>query len=467
MKKISLIIAVILLAALIPLTVFAEGSASPGEETASPSLEPASGSLRIDENFDFGGGRTFGNGYMPSVNAGGTMRIILPLFRDTSAVQSDIYITPAIASDDIAFEPSNTIFGIQNSGAAWNAQFDIKAKASCYDGVYPLSFNASYKNPDGTEGAQTFTMFARITGNPAPTPTPEPTVQPDSPVSLPKLMITGYTITPEDVIAGESMNITLTVKNMSRRTAVNIELTLSSEGAVFLPKGGTNSTFIERLKGGKEETVSFDFDVKPDAEPAPCSITVDMKYEDTAVNQATASSVISIPVNQPIRVRLSDATAYGSTMDSPFTVSLNLVNMGKSTLYNVSGELSGEGLDQQTSYFGGTLAPGEQKQIELSAYAQSTSSDAMQEFSGYVTVSYEDVNGKVFKEEKPFSVTMELYQDEPIIDDPAFNPEMPVEQGPNLWWLWVLIGALIAAGLIVFFVLRGKKRRKEIEDELL
>lgn len=472
MKKISLIIALLFIA-LLPFSALAagtEGSAPDGGSEASPDAAPAGSTLRIDETYDFGGGSTFAGGYMPSVNAGGVVNIRIPFVKD-AAITSNIYVSPMITSDDTAFEPSNAIFGIQNSLPQWNALFDIKAKASCHDGAYPISFKINYKNSDGSDAEQTFSMFVRITGNPEPAPTPEPTIKPESPVSLPKLMITGYTITPETVMAGESMNISLTVKNMSRRAALNIELTLSSDGAVFLPKGGTNSAFINKLAGGKETTVSFDFDVKPDADPAPASISVELKYEDTAVNQASASSIISIPVNQPIRVRLSDAVTYGGMLDSPFTVSLELVNMGKSTLYNVSAEMAGDNLSQQTSYFGGTLAPGEKKQIDLSASGISQGDEMMQEFSGTVTVSYEDVNGKVFSEEKPFSVTLEQYMEEPVFNDPMFNPEepMPSEGGGIAWWIWaaMAIAALVVAGLIVFLVIRGKKRRKEIEDELL
>ncbi|MBQ4062316.1 MAG: hypothetical protein IJD14_05655 [Christensenellaceae bacterium] len=454
MKKISLVLAIIMLIMAVPFAVLAETDTS-----ESVPKVPSANALKLDETYDFGGGSMFANGYMPSVNAGDSVKITLPFYKNEDEIISHIYVSAAIAANDAAFEPVNTLFGIQHSLAEWKAVFDIRTKSSCVSGVYPVTFSASYMLSDNTETSQTFTVFVRVNGKAAS--------DSEKPVSLPKLMVTGYTASPAEVVAGETVSVSIDVKNMSKRAAYYIELTLSSEDSVFLPKGGTNSAYIDRLKGGETKTLVFDFDVKPDAEPAPASIAVNMKYEDEDVNAASASSVISIPVTQPIRIRVSDASASGYSFDSPFTVGIDVVNMGKSTVYNVAAELTGENFYEQTSYFGGTLAPGDQKQISVSAYAAMMSEEPMQEFSGNVTVTYEDVNGKVFTEEKPFSVTLEFYQQFPMPDDPSMYPDMPVEQPKNLTWLYIAIAAAVVAGAIVFFAVRAKKRRKAIEDELL
>lgn len=451
MKKLSLVIAILMLIAIMPFAALAET----GESEKITVYEQ----LKLDETYDFGEGRTFANGYMPSADAGGTVRIVLPFYKNAD-VASAVYVTPAITANDAAFEPANTIFGIQNSLPEWKALFDIKVKSACYGGVYPVAFDASYKLPDGTEKTQTFTVYVRVNGKTA--------ADKEQNVSLPKLMVTGYEVQPGQVMAGESIKMDITVKNMSKRDAYYVQLTLSSADGVFLPKGGTNSAYIEKLKGGAEKTLSFEFDVKPDAAPAPASITVDMKYEDDLVNSASAVSVISVPVSQPIRIRVSDALASGYSFDSPFSVELDIVNMGRSTVYNVSAAVTGEGFYSATEYFGGTLAPGESKKAAISAYATMMSEEPMQEFSGSMSVSYEDVNGKIYTEDKPFTLFMEYYPDVPVFeDDPSLYPEMPEVPSRNLTWLWILIGVLVVAGLIVFLSLRAKKRRKEIEDELL
>jgi len=464
MRRISLLLAALLVAWL-PLTALAEP-----DPTATP--DPGVAVLEINETevVRETEPNTYAEGYLPKVTAGREVTIKLPLKGDIR-IAGNVTLSADITSEDIAFEPMNNLVVLSQlqSGTNETAQFVLQTKASCYNGRYPAKFKASFDNGAGLV-EQVFTVYVEITGNPTPTPKPDPTVPPTVVTSMPKLMVTGYTITPENVMAGESMQVTLTVQNMSdKRTAQNIEVVLSSDGNVFFPKGGTNSAYIGRLKAGEQKELTFSFDVKPDAAPAPSSISVDIRYEDTQANSGTASSVISVPVNQPLRVRLSDATAYADMLENPFSVSLTIVNMGKSTLYNVAAELSQqEDFYQQSSYYGGTLEPGAQKTIELSGYVMSMSQDMEQVFSGTVTVSYEDVAGHMFTEEKPFTFTIYVY---PPVDPGIEEPVIDIIDEPSIWvtlrWLWIALGGTAVVLIIVLVSLRGRRRRKVIEDELL
>ncbi len=485
-KKLSVAIAVVLLLICIsPAYVVLADPAPTAAPTAAPTVAPttdpsssnidAGNAMFIDESAKLGSGsnNSFVSGYMAEGRAGGSVRVMLPL-RGTGRNQlAKISVTPAISSDDAAFEPSNAVYPLPSSKTLeWSgiAAFDLKIKSSCVDGVYPASFTASFIYDDdndgstpGLYGSKNFTVFVRVTGNPA---AKDPSASPGT-VSMPKLMVSEYTVTPENAMAGGDIKLDLTIKNMSeKRAAQNIEVVLTSEGGVFLPENGTNSTYISKLKAGDTASESFTFKVKPDAESAPASITVAMSYEDANVTAATASSVISIPVSQPIRVRISDPTTSGNMVSEPFSVSMTFINMGKSPLYNLAAEVTGD-FYGQTSYYGGTVEAGGQKSIDLTAYVNSPTEEPMQEFSGTVELSYEDSASNVYKDSAPFVVSLQYYVEEPFIDEPVMEEEPPAAGGKLWLWIGIGVGVLVIAGVVVLLAVRNRKRRKEIEDELL
>jgi hypothetical protein len=206
--------------------------------------------------------------------------------------------------------------------------FIFTLKDTTTDGVYPITFDCTYQyNETDTNlpmsGSQSFTIYFSVTGKKAPSS--ERTPAPQVPSTMPRLMLTGYTVTPEVVMAGGEMTLDITISNMSSKQAAhNIKLTLTSGDATFLPKDGTNTAFISKLSAGKETTKTFTFNVKPDAAAAPSAISVEIVYNDASGNPGTETASISIPVNQPIRIKIDEPQVYGSGVSQPFSISMNI-----------------------------------------------------------------------------------------------------------------------------------------------
>ncbi|MHB1315318.1 MAG: COG1361 S-layer family protein [Christensenellales bacterium] len=499
MKKFSALLMTVLFIFLMPMTALAEV-----ETSAQLKIKP-------DTQVGPAVNDTYGNGYVPAAYKEGDawfVDIKMPL-EIITGIGDQITVTPK-AESNTSLVPDNAIRVIQTSGIEWIAVFaKMRLTNDCINGTYPVTFTCEYlvHEPDDTwvSTEQDFTIYFSVAGKKEPASTAPPV---SGPVSLPRVMLVDYTVSPQEVVAGGEMELSFTIKNVSeKRRAQNIKVTLQSEEGTFLPAAGTNAAYISRLEPGDSAEETFAFKVKPDALPKPSVITVEIDYEDSRASSATETAQISIPVTQPIRIKLDEPQVYGGMVGQSFSVSMNVYNMGKSTLYNVMAELQGEFITPEGSYYGGNMESGTSKTVELSAIAQSMGGDnaEMPEMPGgekpasdipkalydkaimggkpigggyfgggemvsyplTLILTYEDLNGKQYTEE--VSLQADLAEEgiiDPGIDDPVLNPEEPQSTG-DLTWLWIAMGAVVVAGITVLLVLRNKKKKRMIEDELL
>ena len=360
-RRLSILLVLLLLSALMIAPVHAAGDKLSLDATAQI------GSLVTD---------TYANGYTPAAYKDGSVwkvNIVLPLKTAPLFPLENIIIKPQI-TEAYPCVPSNVMHvrATADGGLPWLAPFILTLKDSTTDGVYPITFDCAYQYRDDTNTpiseSQSFTIYFSVSGKKAPSS--EATPAPQQPSTMPRLMLTGYTVVPDAVMAGGEVTLDITISNMSsKQSAQNIKLTLNSADATFLPKDGTNTAYISKLSAGKSQTETFTFNVKADAAAAPSAINVEIVYNDSSGNPGTESASISIPVNQPIRIKIDEPQVYGSGVSQPFSISMNIYNMGKSTLYNVYAELVGDNLMPDGSYYGGNIESGGTKTVELTGSA--------------------------------------------------------------------------------------------------
>ncbi len=517
-RRLSILLVLLLLSAVMIVPVHADGDKLSIDATAQL------GPLVTD---------TYANGYTPAAYKEGSVwkvNIVLPLKTAPFYPLENIIIKPQI-TDAFPCVPSNIMYvrATADGGLPWMAPFAFTLKDTTADGVYPLTFECTYQYRDAenmpVSESQSFTIYFSVSGKKAPSS--DATPAPQLPSTMPRLMLTGYTVTPENVMAGGEMTLEVTIANMSsKQAAQNIKLTLTSADATFLPKDGTNTAYISKLSAGKETTKTFTFNVKTDAAAAPSAISVEIVYNDSSGNAGTETASISIPVNQPIRLKIDEPQVYGSGVSQPFSISMNIYNMGKSTLYNVYAELIGDNLTPDGSFYGGNVESGGTKTIEITGSAVYTggssggevpegetpegeepmpidilpaedgaakgravpskaegefmdmgiiakpvpidggySGGGTLEYPAVVRITYEDAMGQSYTEEKNIVITL---QDDTIVDPGIDEPVEPIpEAGPDLTWLYITLGVLAVAGAVVFLVVRSRKKKRVIEDELL
>ncbi|MEM5769726.1 MAG: hypothetical protein AAGU32_15760, partial [Bacillota bacterium] len=79
--------------------------------------------------------------------------------------------------------------------------------------------------------------------------------------------------------------------------------------------------------------------------------------------------------------------------------------------------------------------------------------------NGTITLIYEDADGKDYKEETEFSTTIS----EPVIAaSNTADDEKP--ETASQWWISVVIGVVIVGGLVVYLIVRGKRKGQDNAD---
>jgi hypothetical protein len=90
---------------------------------------------------------------------------------------------------------------------------------------------------------------------------------------------------------------------------------------------------------------------------------------------------------------------------------------------------------------------------------EGSENDGMYGYSaGTVTLTYEDEFGEVYTSETDISTTI----NEPVIAVTDEEPEEDPEKAGQ-WWVTILVGGAIVAGLVIFTIARKTKKRQNHE----
>ena len=134
----------------------------------------------------------------------------------------------------------------------------------------------------------------------------------------------------------------------------------------------------------------------------------------------------------------------GDTLPLDFQV----MNLGRSTVYNVRCDIKGEGLLATSTAFIGNLEAGTERTAIMNLFIstrdqteESTSTEKYGKTEGTITLTYEDADGKQYTSESTFSTNIQ----EPQV--PVIVKEEPKPAGQ--WWISIAIVSAIIL-LIVF-----------------
>ena len=334
---------------------------------------------------------------------------------------------------------------------------------------------------DGVDCSQSFTVYVTVTDGkdpnatpaPEPTPTPEPT---EAPRPQPKIIVNSHTVTPADVMAGGTFDLRVTLRNTSESQSVrNLTVTAKGDTTDLIPAGDTGTEYISKISSGSTAEFDVEMQVRPDAKPGPQKVLLSIAYENSQATAFTAEEEIIVQVSQPIRLEY-DEPSIPESLNAGDTVSfsLNLMNMGKSTLYNVRFELQAPGLIPEGSAFIGNMESGTSQTGDVYVFVgtldrtDSPGADSEGQYGptqGSITIICEDEYGEEYTQQIDFSTVIN-----PPVIQPAVTDEEEMEEPETVsqWWISVIIAGGIAAALAAYLYIRRKKRRlleDEAEDE--
>ncbi len=324
--------------------------------------------------------------------------------------------------------------------------YSFAIRKESYTGYYPITMKIYYSDSSTGEELKTYetSFFVHIVSKPTKDDYEEFN---EHDRTKARLIVDGYTTDPETIVAGESFNLLLTVKNASSSvSASDILLTMESEkvsdSPVFTTESGSSSVAIHSLGAGASAQVSFRMISRSGVDQRSYGLTIKANYDSPEFKNAADTMSVDIPVKQIPRLNtgtfevMPDSISVGEESNVMFGIN----NTGKVTLYNVMARFEADSI-QTTDTYVGNIKSGETGNVDCMVTGSAPTTD---DGKVKVIISYEDENGEVSEVEKELT----LYVSEPAPDmddmDMSGMDEMPQEEPggrcrsteKSFWRLW-------------------------------
>lgn len=440
---------------------FTPAATQPSSPTANPTAEPTPvvDQLIIDSrNLYEGMDRTYAQGYVPRI-VNGRAYIILPLLGETY----DGKVT--VTADLGATADSPFIFGnYSKTAGGWGRYvfaLEIPLVSERINGSYPVTLKADYLDVLGQQKQQSFTVYVTIADGKKP---PDPNDVPKQEVEKPELFISECTVDPGTVGGEEEFSVSVTIDNIGSIRARSVRLSYGSEAAGIVPVETNSAMHLPNIASGKSEAVSFKLRTTKDvlAGEQPFYITLD--YVDLYGGVYTNTRTFLVHVTQPAEMSY-DSVSLPREVTAGETISLpaNVFNIGKSTLRNVTVNLSGAGLYPTSSVFLGDIQPGQAGYGEMKVFIGMLSmtegyTESYGRTTGTYVISYTDDAGEIHTVEQQLSTEIK----QPVIAGEKTEAEKKAEEeqkrAMSQWWISALVAFAIIA-IVVALIVVGKFTR--------
>lgn len=481
MKKLCILLVVILV--LLPATALAgevgdTPSPSPSttpsttpSPTPSPSptpeaTPPAATRFDIDNAHIYQGmDKAYRDGYTPQVHDG-VATVVLPLTATGGVADNSITVTPDLGSTaDSPFVYRNYQMTVKlaynavdggRTKASYLVRLDLTLSPDRLNGVYPVTIGVQAVGADGGVIQQSFTSYVTIADGKDPnasTPSPPP-------ASQPKVIVSGCKSDPSPVTAGDPFTLDITLQNTSNTKSVrNMTVTVSCDSPHFTLQNASDTLYIGSINNGKTKDIELTYQTDLDTPAQRYPVTLTMSYDDADAQSLSSSATVTVDVCQELRVEMETPQIPSQVhAGDTLPLSITVLNMGRSTVYNVRAELSAPGLIPAGAAFMGNMDPGTEMTGDTDVFigtkdmSEGHESDPKYGASnGTITLIYEDADGQEYTQETDISTTIQ----EPVVVQTEAPEEEPAKAGQ--WWISVLIGAALIAGLATVLILRKRR----------
>ena len=274
--------------------------------------------------------------------------------------------------------------------------------------------------------------------------------------STPRFMVTGYKLSKDSISPEEKAELQITFKNYSNTKALfNIKLSLADPGGEILTTG-MPTTYVNAVYAGSQYTWKIELTATNSASIGQHDLLVSAEYEDKNYNSYSSSDTVRVDVRQNAELKYSGAVLPAKVIQGDTQiVSVDLMNTGKSSIYNCTLDFDIEHLQSGGSVFVGNI---DASQSGTGSANLRVDSDALGEVTGTITITYEDDYGEEYRKTVDVSTVIEKK-----IESAPSTQEGEKEKKNPLWWLFVLVGLVVGggAGSGVMWYINDKKQRKE------
>ncbi len=389
-----------------------------------------------------------------TINAGNSAKLTVKLTNTHRSIDiKNIKLTFSDPSGELIPDGTGTAYVSKIiSGRSYTWVLELKATEKAADGNHAVTVSTEYETESGSNGSSSDTLNINVTGK-----TEEETKENNS---SPRLMVTSYEVENGFISPDSSATLKVTIKNTNPNKAVNnIKLSLDDESGEIKPDG-MGTKYVPAISAGGVYTWNVKLNAANTSAANEHKLNLSMEYEDENHSPYSASDTLLIQVRQTASLDYSSAQLPAKVIQGNVTtVTLTLMNTGKSTLYNCMFEFDVDGLNGGGSTFVGTINAGESGTGNANLRV---SEEVLGKVNGTLTISYEDDYGEKYTKTVDVSTVIE----EKVELTDTLNEEE--EKQNNLWWLFLLIGLAVGGGLGfgIPHAINSNKQRKEDEKRL-
>lgn len=273
--------------------------------------------------------------------------------------------------------------------------------------------------------------------------------------STPRFMVTSYKVANDSISPDSKTELQITFKNYSSTKALyNIKLTLSDPGGEIITTG-MPTKFVKSVSAGYTYTWTVEVMATNTATIGAHDLQVSAEYEDKNYNSYSSNDTVRVNVRQPVELSYSGAilpkkVVQGNTQ----TVAVELMNTGKSTIYNCTLLFEVDKMQSGGSTFVGNIEPAASSTGTVNLRVDD---DALGEVKGKITITYEDDYGEKYEQTVDVSTVIEEEVEQLTIDNEENENKNPQ------WWLFLTLGLVVggALGFGIPWYINDKKQRKE------
>ena len=274
--------------------------------------------------------------------------------------------------------------------------------------------------------------------------------------TIPRLMVTGYTLDSEYISPDSECTLTVVLKNYCKTKAVrNIKLSFAENSGDIKPVG-MGTKYVASISAGAQYKWKIKLTASKTASIGEHEVVISSEFQDKYDSAFSDSDTLRLTVSQKAGLAYSGLILPAKMVEGDTSaVDMSFMNTGKCKIRNLRLDFSADGLVTGGTTFVGEIEAGQ----SASAKANIRAGNDLGEKTGSVTVTYEDEFGESYSLTEDISTV--------VIEKTVTQPQPEKEEKKNpQWWLFILIGLVVGGGIGagVPLAIHSYKQRKE--DEL-
>lgn len=358
-----------------------------------------------------------------------------------------------------------------DAGETVAVPYSMAIREDAYSGYYPIKFNITYRNAaDSDLKTEEETFFVRVKNKEKDDISGE---FDKNNRKQARLVVDSFETLPTNIIAGDSFELVLRMKNASASIpASNILFSLESEkdsekgSAVFATESGSSAIAVDSMAPGEIKELRINMQSKAGVAQRTYALTIKETYDSPEYKNAVESVVIDIPLKQVARMNTGtiEVMPESITVGSESNIMFPINNTGKVVLYNVMVAFEADSIKPADTYVG-NIEPGKTGNVDvmLSGLAPTTDEGKVK-----INITYEDENGEVqptVTKELSLYVTEEIPMD--FGDMEVGNMEGMEMEEKSFFdkYKMIIFPAIAVVVVAIVVVIKVRKKKKAAREE--